>query len=177
MGVCHFPWRGTVWHGVPMRYIIPVSLNIVTLSDDEVEELYEALAVEVVKRRRSRSATAEAEVEVARSGPPPLRAAAAADDAAPPAADEFDAADPEFEAVADEFGGGVEDIEPPATTYSALQCEVPAYLRDALRARAAADGCTVTYLVLSAMASSGYVVHAADLIADGRKSRSRRERA
>lgn len=58
-----------------------------------------------------------------------------------------------------------------ATPIASLRIEVPIYLDDELRVRAAAAGVTKQFLVMQALAAAGYTVRPEDLVADRRKAR------
>lgn len=66
-----------------------------------------------------------------------------------------------------------EDLQPPspATPIASLRIEVPIYLDDELRLKAATAGVTKQFLVMQALAAAGYTIRPEDLVADRRKSR------
>lgn len=70
--------------------------------------------------------------------------------------------------------GAATSLEPAPAPIASLRLEIPAYLDDQLRIRAAEEEVSKTYLVLSALSAAGFTVHPADLVADRRKARSRR---
>lgn len=65
-------------------------------------------------------------------------------------------------------------IETPVIRHAEkLTIELPAYLMDSLRQGAAADRTTVRHLVMTALRASGYAISDADMVPDGRRSRSK----
>ena len=54
-----------------------------------------------------------------------------------------------------------------------LTIELPAYLMDALRQGAAVNRTTVRHLVMTALRGAGYEIAEADMVPDGRRSRSK----
>jgi hypothetical protein len=66
-----------------------------------------------------------------------------------------------------------QEEKPPPTPVASLRLEVPAYLDNELRLKAAADGVTKQYLVMQALAAAGFAVRPEDLVTDRRKQRNK----
>ena len=58
----------------------------------------------------------------------------------------------------------------PAAPTARLTIELPDYLANELRLRAAQDRCSARYLITQALKLAGYTVADADLVADGRRA-------
>ncbi len=61
----------------------------------------------------------------------------------------------------------------PCAVVEKLTIEIPDYLADALRREAAAGRSAAKYLVMMALRKDGYRVDHADLVPDGRRSKSK----
>ena len=61
---------------------------------------------------------------------------------------------------------------PPAPVAS-LRIEIPVYLDDELRVKAAGQGVTKQYLVMQALSAAGYHITPSDLVADRRRRRGK----
>ncbi len=61
----------------------------------------------------------------------------------------------------------------PMRSVEKLTIEMPSYVMDALRQRAAGERTTVRHLVMAALRAAGYEIADVDMVPDGRRSRSK----
>ena len=69
-----------------------------------------------------------------------------------------------------------DDALPPPTPRArmkAMNLELPDYVMRELKRRALQEDCSVRYVIMRSLAAQGVIIHEADLVADGRRSRGK----